>query len=234
MNFIKKIEFENFDQLKDAVLNNVVVHAIPKNIKIEIQSFYLDFINYIGVPFSADEDFSTKNKTGHLWSHIKYDSEKNTSFSHSNTRQPFHTDGAYEKKPPNISFFYCVEQALFGGATTFVKLETLIDCISFYDKSLLSEIRSVEMKFFKGDDGKKSVILDEKNNIVWNYFRVEKNKTAEYFHSFLEEKIYQGGIYDSVRLNKNESLFFWDEKVLHGRNSFIGNRHLIKAGINVF
>jgi hypothetical protein len=89
------------------------------------------------------------------------------------------------------------------------------------------------MTFFKGNDGKKSIVLGD-NNIVWNYFRVEKNKIAEDFHCFLEEKIYQGGLYESVYLNKNESLFFWDEKVLHGRNSFIGNRHLVKAGINVF
>lgn len=229
MKFIKKIKFKNKKDIKFALKECKVLHAIP-DIDINPQDFYFDFINYLGKPFSSEEDFNTKNKTGNLWSNIKYVKEKSESFSYSNTRQPFHTDGAYESKSPDISFFYCIEKAKFGGATTFINPKILINCISFYDNNLLEKIKKNSILHYKGNDKKKIPIL-EGENWNWNYFRAEKSDLTEEFHYFLEEKIYKSGLYESIYLNPNESLFFWDRKVLHGRNAFLGNRHLIKCGI---
>jgi alpha-ketoglutarate-dependent taurine dioxygenase len=233
MKFIKKIEFSKFEEIKQALETSLVVHAIPKT-KIEIaENFYSDCVHSLGVPFYCEEDFTTNNKTGNLWSDIIYSPSKSNSFSHSNTRQPFHTDGAYEKNSPDISFFYCVEKAKFGGCTNFIDNILIAECLKFYNKELLLKIKKYTVNFLKGNDGKECLILDENNNLNWNYFRAEKNNMVEEFHSFLEEVIWKGGIYDSISLSKNESLFFWDRKVLHGRNSFLGNRHLKKAGFYV-
>lgn len=231
MKFIKKIIAKNSNQIKKELLEFKVLHVTPERVE-NFESFYIDVANQIGTIFCSEEDFITKNKTGNLWSEIKYIEEKSESFSHSNTRQPFHTDGAYELNAPDISFFYCVERANFGGATTFIDSDVLIKCLSFCNGDLLKKIKNTIVYHYKGDDGKKALILDDKN-WNWNYFRAEKSNLVEEFHNFLEEKIYKSGIYESVYLNPGDSLFFWDKKVLHGRNGFIGNRHLKKAGIYV-
>lgn len=232
MKFIKKIKFKSFEDIKSSLNNCFVLHAIPE-LEIEPQSFYLELINYIGKPFYSEEDFVTKNKTGNLWSDIKYIKEKASSFSYSNTRQPFHTDGSYESNSPDISFFYCIQRSDFGGATTFIDTVILTKCLSLFDNKLLERIKNTKINHFKGNDKKISYILDKNNNWNWNYYRAEKNEVVEDFHYFLEEIIYKSGIYESVFLNPSEALFFWDKKVLHGRNSFLGDRHLIKAGIHV-
>ena len=98
----------------------------------------------------------------------------------------------------------------------------------------MDSLKNKEILFYKGNDGKKSVIIDiNKNRINWNYFRAEKNDIVESFHNFLEKIIFQGGLFNPITLKEGEALFFWDNKVLHGRNSFVGNRHLKKAAIYV-
>jgi alpha-ketoglutarate-dependent taurine dioxygenase len=231
MKFIKKIKFNNHKDIASALKTCKVLHAVPAA-SINLSDFYLDAINYLGKPFYSEEDFKTKNKTGNLWSDIKYDPEKGESFSHSNTRQPFHTDGAYEANNPDISFFYCMEQSTFGGATTFLNPKVLLKCLSFYNSDLLVEIKNTIVHHFKASDQKQALILNGED-WNWNYFRAEKIKLVEQFHFFLEEVIYKSGLYENITLKKGESLFFWDKKVLHGRNAFLGNRHLRKAGIHV-
>lgn len=228
---IKKIFFTCYEDIKKSINDCLVLHAVPA-IEIDPDKFYLDLIEYIGEPFRSEEDFCTKNKTGSLWSDIKYIEEKSESFSHSNTRQPFHTDGAYESNAPDISFFYCLQKAKFGGATTFINPKTLIDCLIFSNKNLLEKIKQSIVHHLKGNDEKKIQIL-KNEDWNWNYYRANKCEVVEEFHNFLEETIYKSGLYESVFLNPGEALFFWDKKLLHGRNSFLGNRHLRKAGIYV-
>lgn len=232
MNFITKLNFESFEEIKNSLMNSFVVHAIPR-IKIEeLESFYFDLICYLGSPFLSEESLETSDKTGGLWSDIKYSKNKSDSFLHSNTRQPFHTDGAYEKSNPDISFFYCIEKAKFGGATIFAQTETVIDCLKVYDEKILNDLKKTPILHRKGNDGKTCLILDN-NNWNWNFYRAEKIEIVHKFHYFLEEIIYKSGLYESVCLLPGESLFFWDKKVLHGRNAFLGDRHLRKAGLNL-
>lgn len=232
MKFFDSIKIIKTLEVKDAINNCEVLHIIPLE-KIEyVENFYIEVAENLGKLFSSEEDFGTKNKTGNLWSEIKYIKEKSESFSHSNTRQPFHTDGAYESNAPDISFFYCIEKANFGGATTFVDSDVLLDCLNFYNKSLLRKIQNTPICHHKGNDQKILPILKD-NNWNWNYFRAEKNKIVEEFNYFLEEIIYKSGLYRSIILNPGEALFFWDHKVLHGRNAFLGNRYLRKAGVYV-
>ena len=229
---IKKVFFKNKDEIKNALKNNCVVHAIPKINIDDPDSFYFDLIGHIGKPFFSEEDFESKNKTGSLWSDIKYIKEKSSSFSFSNTRQPFHTDGAYEKEAPDISFFYCIKSAQFGGSTIFAETELLLDCLNFYDKKIFDGIQNNLIRHFKGNDEKLLPILKNKK-WNWNYFRAEKSDLVEKFYCFLENIIYKSGMYQSVYLKERECLLFWDKKVLHGRNAFLGDRHLRKAGIYV-
>ncbi len=55
---------------------------------------------------------------------------------------------------------------------------------------------------------------------------------CEEFHKFLETKIVAGGLLTEVYLKPGEAALFQDDRILHGRNSFYGNRTLIKGGFN--
>jgi len=73
--------------------------------------------------------------------------------------------------------------------------------------------------------------------INWNYYRALndiKNKTLiEDFKDFLDNYIEKSGELKELKLKPGEGVFFQDRRVLHGRNSFVGNRQLNKGGIAV-
>jgi hypothetical protein len=102
-----------------------------------------------------DEDIETGNKNGNFWIDIKYDTKHPNLYLHSNTRQPLHTDGSYEAYPPELSFFFCKVKAKFGGATTFLDLQILEQCMEMECPSLLRRIKSESFLFSKGNDFKK-------------------------------------------------------------------------------
>ena len=206
-----------------------VVHAKKGPVD---QNYWCEVASHIGelVPMEEDEK---GNKTGRLFTDIKYpwDSESK-SFSHSNTRQPFHTDGSYESAAPPITFFCCMETPYIGGATTFIRLPELIYILKNYATTIWHDINNVEVTHSKGNDSKTRPILHE-DKLTWNYYRCEECRVRDELHEFLENYVVGGGIYQSVKLMPGEALFFQDEKLLHGRMAFLGNRWLVKGGIHV-
>lgn len=178
-----------------------------------------------------EENIKTGNKTGNLFVDIKYAKNKSNSFLHSNTRQPFHTDGSYESNPPDLTFFFCKKQAKYGGSTIFINNKDLIKICKCYNFKMYQHLISKKLSFFKGNDKREKEIIDKKLNLNWNYFRVEKTPLVEDFHAFLEHKIFDGGLYENINLKEGEGIIFNDNKFLHGRTSFIGNRWLKKGGI---
>lgn len=206
-----------------------IIHAsngIPDN------NYWKKCSEQIGVLAPMEED-DNGNKTGNLFTDIKYPwNYESNSFSHSNTRQPLHTDGSYEKNSPQISFFYCMEKPKYGGQTIFVSLENLLNYLKEYDPNLLENLNKKEIKHFKGNDFKIKSIIDN-GKICWNYFRCENCELKECFHNFLENYVVQANLFVPVSLNVGEALFFKDDEILHGRCSFIGKRWLVKGGIYV-
>lgn len=80
----------------------------------DLFEFYDNLSNEIGQSAPMDEDLQTGQKTGAKWIEIKYDAEFPTSYRHSSTRQPLHTDGSYESRAPEVSFFFCIRAAAVG------------------------------------------------------------------------------------------------------------------------
>jgi alpha-ketoglutarate-dependent taurine dioxygenase len=194
------------------------------------EGFWIDQVSDVGELVPMKEDPSTGNKTGDFWIDIKYDLKFPNTFLHSNTRQPLHTDGSYEAVSPNITFFFCVEPAVVGGDTTCIEIDVIKNCLKIENPDLLDKATSQELIFSKGNDFKKSKIINgEKGN--WNYFRAEKCKLVEDFHNYLETRILQMGILKGFKLFKGDAIFFNDELIFHGRNAFIGNRWLKKGGV---
>lgn len=199
--------------------------------------FYNDLLMDLGEPVPMDEDLSTEQKTGNNWIEIRYDPAFPLSYRHSDTRQPLHTDGSYERNAPDINLFFCYAQALVGGATTFIDSRLLVDILKVYNKGLLDTLKSVPVTFAKGADSKTQPIIVEDGNdyrMTWNYFRVSKDEGfCSSFHNFLERKVVEGGLLTPVMLHEGEAVFFNDEKLLHGRNAFIGPRYLLKGGVKL-
>ena len=199
----------------------------------ESEEKYLKAASQIGNIIPICEDIGTGNKNGDIFSDIKYDAEKSSSFSFSRTRQPLHTDGSYEKYAPDITFFFCRESAKYGGLTLFLDNEILIDLIP---SGLMSDLLSIPVKHTKGNDNKTRPILINKEKLSWNwnFFRAERNKEnqrmIDEWKSLLDH-VEQSQIPYGVKLAPGDAVFFWDEDQLHGRTAFFGNRWLVKGGI---
>lgn len=220
-------------ELSSALTHQDVVQLVDFN-NGDIFSFYRSIARKLGKEAMMKENIDG-NKTGEVFTEIRFPYRgESKSFSHSDTRQPFHTDGAYESNSPQICYFFCKESALFGGSTIFIRSHELIDILRLYDSELLHQLKTTEVTFLKGNDFKKCLIIDHNNNLNWNWYRCDQSLEINLkFHKFLESKIFDGGLYFSVKLSPGEALFFNDSKVLHGRNSFIGARWLVKSGIHV-
>jgi alpha-ketoglutarate-dependent taurine dioxygenase len=206
---------------------------------------YDRLVDEIGQWVPMDEDLQTEQKTGAKWIEIKYDPQFPNSYRHSATRQPMHTDGSYESHAPEVSFFYCLQSAPAGGATTFIDSEELLRTLELYSKGLFQSCHEVPVTFAKGNDSKtKPIVGDDAKGIVltWNFFRVletspETTELRREFHRFLEEKVVGGGLCFPCQLRPGEAVFFNDERLLHGRNAFVANsvgeRHLLKGGLRL-
>jgi alpha-ketoglutarate-dependent taurine dioxygenase len=234
--YIGKIAFNDSQDISSELINLLkeykVIHCVSKSKNINLD-YYEKLARNIGKLALMEEDLTTGNKNGNLFTDIKWPvSFTSSSYSHSNTRQPLHTDGSYESNSPNITFFACLKKSKYGGATVFIENIFLIEILKFYDDNLLQDLKNNTVDFSKGNDFKKEFIIDNNNLLNWNYHRCEKNELTNRFHDFLEEKIIKSGLVDSVLLNEGDAVFFRDNMVLHGRNSFIGERWLIKGGIH--
>lgn len=219
-------------KILDALDNNENIIHIENGPTENIERFYNCVANTLGKQAPMEED-ANGNKTGAMHTHIKHPwHEPSNSYSHSSTRQPFHTDGSYEAEAPQISYFFCKKQADYGGATIFidgVKLETIL---KRFEPELLALIQKELVEFAKGKDSKIKPILDKEHKFNWNWHRCDHTLTVtKKFHDFLETKIFEGGLYESINLKEGDALFFMDQMVLHGRHSFIGSRWLIKGGV---
>ncbi len=220
------------EMVRKALDQYSVIHVVRnKYTNQDSNQLYTYLVDSIGMPVPLEED-EAGNKTGQRWLNIQYDPDKNNS----NIHQSFHTDGAYESKPPEVLLFYCLEQPKYGGATTFVDGSDLVKLLDAFDPNLRRRLEETEVYFTKGDDGKLAFILsyDAVGPVLnWNKFRASSNlDLVEEFHHFLEEYVFAAGLFLPVRLHPGEAVFFRDNRVLHGRQSFIGKKHLVKGGLN--
>ncbi len=230
---------ENF---KSVFENNKVVHVQHKFSNESKPDFYRELAQTAGIPLIYEEDPVTGQIHVNKWTEIKYVREKSgDTYKHSNKSQPLHTDYGYFAFEIYSAFFYCSAQAQFGGATTFIDADKIVDILQWEDKSLLIELQERKIKF--GRQGNliahnEDYILKKDNigwKINWNYYRAlndaENKDLVEKFHSFLNNSVEKSGELLELKLNVDEAVFFHDRRVLHGRNSFVGERQLNKGGI---
>ena len=232
------------ENLRQALNKHKLIHFKGVPGSIDYKEFYGSLVDEVGEVLHVDEDIKTGNgRSMERWTDVRYDKNNDFTFRHANTRQPLHTDAAYVNFDQDINFLICMECAEIGGATTFIDAEDLISIMAKYEPELLGRLRTAEVSFGKGDDQRKVrriVDSDEYGiKLNWNYYRImpdnapEVIEMCEAFHKFLETRIVAGGLTDAIVLKPGEAAIFYDDRMLHGRNAFYGNRNLLKGGFNI-
>lgn len=241
MKFISK--WDPKDRFSQIFSTTKVVHVASCMHQIdEVNEFFLELAKQVGVVIICDEDPLTGELIVNQWNKIKYDPNLfENAYKYSNKYQPLHTDYGYFSLDVFCSFFYCVEQAQFGGATTFIDVDKVVSILQSMNSTLFTEIQNRKIHFGRSESPLTNNIdfilqKDELGwKINWNYYRAlgdEKNKAlVEDFKGFLDNYIEKSGELTEIKLNPGEGVFFHDRRVLHGRNSFLGDRHLNKGAI---
>ncbi len=243
MNFFKTFTEQATEDFGTTFKNNKVVHVIPsqKN-NGNLANYYKCLALETGIPLIYEEDPITGLIDMNKWTEIKYKADKATeTYKHSNNFQPLHTDYGYFSFEIYGSFIYCVDQATFGGATTFIDVDVIADVLEKTNPVLFDKVQKTTIHFGRKDNPLahfKDTILskdDQGWKINWNYYRalvdLENQALIEDFKKFLDVHIEKSGELKPLKLKPGEGVFFHDRRVLHGRNSFIGDRQLNKGGI---
>ncbi|MEM7104556.1 MAG: TauD/TfdA family dioxygenase [Bacteroidota bacterium] len=245
MHFFSEIPYSSSSDFQNQFLETlktyklVLLSNVPEDI--DRDEFYKALARHCGQFHQKSEDDNTAKLIADKWLDISYNAKKGHTFRHSNTRQPLHIDGSYTDLKFDVIFFYCKEQAEIGGATTFIDGPSVVDYLEKFDANLYSDLIKHDVAFEKGNNNYKiAKIIDidsGKPKFNWNYYRVSKSnkpyiiEMSEKFHQFCEERLVDGGLLKPIRLKPGEAIFFHDKLVLHGRNSFWGNRCLMKGAI---
>jgi alpha-ketoglutarate-dependent taurine dioxygenase len=234
-------DFEGLKKcLKELLPRTKIVHLIGVKEPVEgLREFYEKLSDALGTVADVDEDASTGGTTGNRWVDIRFDPQKQQYYRHSNTAQPFHNDAAYVPSPPEIAFFYCEKPARAGGASTFLDAVDLIHYLSHYEPDLLEKLETVELTFEKGDRARRKPVItyDEKGPLLnWIETRLkERDEFTDDFKDCLNRLRFLCSRW--IPLNQGEAVFFHDERVFHGRASFLadeeGDRLLWKGGIRL-
>jgi len=252
MNCFKKVSYTTLDEtiqnVKEAVLNNRVVHLAGFKEELPVHEFYSRLSETIGKIHAADEDIATGQQTGNRWIDITYDPQIPDRYRSSNTRQPLHTDDSYVELNGEeaVNFFYCASRAKIGGATTFFELSELVECLKLDgEEKLLDELMRTDVVHEKGGSRKVRKIIDQDAEgylANYNYYCISREENSpevldmiERFQNFMESRVHNAGLVMPLQLEKGEAVFFHDDRVVHGRNAFFaefsGQRSLIKGKI---
>jgi alpha-ketoglutarate-dependent taurine dioxygenase len=231
------------EELLSLIENNKVVVLRNYTLDKDPLAFFTKLTDKIGYNYAIDEDLKTGKPTGQRWVDITYDPEVPDKYRSAPVAQPLHTDASYEAIHDNVQYFYCVSQAKLGGATVFIDSNDIVQMLKYAnEEELLEKLLRTDVLFSKHKLNKTSKILwleGEDYHFNWNYFCIDKSNTAtalkmvKDLHQFLETRVVKSGLVTEALLTKNDVVFFNDERVLHGRNSFFatdkGQRSLNKG-----
>src|SRR5690606_29985098 len=105
--------------------------------RFEADLYFRNLAGQCGTPLIYEEDPVTGKIITNKWTEIKFDENKiNDSYKSSNRYQPLHTDYGYFSFEIYAAFFYCVDQAEFGGATTFIDIDKIVEILKLVNNKL--------------------------------------------------------------------------------------------------
>ena len=235
MEFYKKISYststDTIMAVKDSIDNYKLLYVTDLPDQIDAQEFYAKLSDECGHVFPLNEGKTKGVLTGERWLININDPSEPDRFRSSNTRQPLHTDSyCLDFLKDNISFFFCMGNALLGGATFFLDLDTLIEAMELDNEhALIGELMQRSITFAKNTFMRSRPILAKDEfgySVNYNYPALSPDNTpegkllVEKFQNYLETRIRDSGIYFSIKLKRNDAVFFHDQRILHGRYAF--------------
>ena len=215
-----------------------------------LHDFYEQVTSHVGECLELGETASSLSVNGR-WTYVCFDPSIENAYRSTANAQPLHTDGSYQKQSPDATCMYCISNASEGGETVFITGEKLIEALQNDEPELLKQLKMLPVcfsrEFVNGDNEKTRPIIIQKENgsitLTWNYYRVDPKSSDEVkqmcdaFHHYLQTHIMGSDKLQSLHLKPGEAILWLDEKVLHGRNSFIahqfGERNLAKTCLNI-
>ena len=193
----------------------------------------------------VDENPTSGEALDTLWSNVEFDPQLQDRFRHSSSAQPLHTDGSYVPTSPSLVVMFCERPAPAGGATVFLDGMNLVRLMSEERAPLFSALCAEPMVFSKGGREVTSPVISHDACgplLRWNYYALGKDldgrrrALAEDFQSYLRD-VTQRSIPRALRLERGDAVLFHDDRVLHGRESFVaraaGERRLWKGGLRL-
>ena len=259
MNFHVTIKYDSnlkpsemAQQIAAATKNSYLVHiaGVPYE-GYALSNYYDELTHHIGQCLELGEAAESKMVEG-KWTHVCYDPTIQDAYRSSRNAQPLHTDGAYQNESPDASRMYCISTAPQGGETVFISGERIVaflqaDMPLLFNKLITTPV-CFSRKFMNGANTKtrKIIELDEQGNVTltWNYYRVDPASSAsvkqlcEDFHNYLQKNIMGSDKLLAIQLQPGEAVLCLDEKILHGRNSFVahqyGDRNLVKTSMKLY
>lgn len=248
MNFIKKVNFteEILENISELIENNklVLIENVPDSFSND--AFYIKLGNTVGYLIHKSYNQLTKKIDDNAWDHIEFNEvHVEKAYKFSNKRHFLHTDFCDMVIPFDCVLLICKQPAEIGGETTFLDSEYLIELLEKYAPELYKKLLTTDVIFsnkpqpiFKNIN--KIISFDEKGPLLnWSYNIISKENSKEVFevtnefHEFLNTFVFNAAIPTAIKLKKNDIVLMNDHRLLHGRNSYFGYRHLLKSAISI-
>jgi alpha-ketoglutarate-dependent taurine dioxygenase len=171
--------------------------------------------------------------TQRRWWEISNQVDKSTSYAHSTTAQPFHTDNAWFSKGPEVNFFIMKRQASNGGENLFYPISRIINDLEKQNPSLLNDLTETEVAISKGNHDvvhKTPIIINEgSGEIFWNFYRTDKSdpfidEMCQRFFAYLSSQEEKSSVIE-VKCETKDAFLFNDQKLLHARRGFKASKN---------
>jgi hypothetical protein len=246
MNFLKYVQFspDLMKNITEIVSKNrvTVIENIPDYIAND--GFYIPLGEQLGTLIRKGFNPFTHEIINESWEDVVYQEEHvNATYKFSNKHHPLHTDFCDSSIDLSLVYLICRKQADYGGDTIFLEAELLITLLQKYRPQLLEDIQQHDVIFGNKPHpifraiGKILEFDDQGPLFRWNYHVVaeenseEVKRIAKDFHYFLETFVFAAKIPTALNMKANDAVVIHDFRVLHGRNAYLGQRHMWKAAI---
>lgn len=228
----------------------LIVHLKPAGPIRDVRATYDALLPLIGTPRPLGEDVRVGSRdaqrTGQLWSEVRFDPAFPDAYRHSKNAQPLHIDGSYVAALPNAALMCCVQNAARGGETVFISGDDLVAALRDERPDMLEALTSTPMPHERSGDRRVQPVIRRQGDewlLNWNYYCVSKAcepkvlELREAFFAYLRDSKRVRKALLEVKLKPGDCLVWKDERVLHGRNAFlaqeIAERFLWKCALDV-
>lgn len=216
----------------------------------DVRAVYDRLLPLIGTPHYLAEDSRvgdrSAQRTGELWTEIRFDPSIPNAYRHSPNAQPLHTDGSYIPSFPNATLMCCITNAGQGGETTFIGGPDLVTAMEREAPALLAALRTTPMPHARSGDARTAPVIYDRDgelHLNWNYYCVAADAPPaaaalrEQLFSFLRDSPGVAAATQAVKLGPGDAVVWKDERLLHGRNGFtatqVAERFLWKCAVDV-